>query len=68
MKNMRKWTALALILALMTVALPCAFGEDADTEAAASLRRLRLGSSVYSVMIDDDIVAGEMTEAQIADD
>lgn len=68
MKNMRKWTALALILALLTMALPCAFGEDADTEAVASLRRLRLGGSVYSVMIDDDIVAGEMTEAQIADD
>jgi len=40
--------------------------EDEPVEAARSLHRLRLGSSVYTVMIDDDYVTGELTEAGIA--
>lgn len=42
--------------------------EEADGEAVEEpdLRRLRLGSSVYTLMIADDFVAGELTEADIA--
>ena len=56
--------AVALMLALMLLAAACAFGEEeAETK---ELRRVRLGSSVYTVMIDEDFVAGELTEADIA--
>lgn len=42
--------------------------EEADGEAVEEpgLRRLRLGSSVYTLMIADDFVAGELTGADIA--
>ena len=39
---------------------------DPEAEEEADLRRLRLGSSVYTLMIDEDFVAGELTEADIA--
>lgn len=60
--------AVSLVLALL-VLVGCAFAEDAATEAEATgrdLTRLRLGSSVYTVMIDDDFIAEELTEAEIA--
>ncbi|MDO4866203.1 MAG: hypothetical protein Q4C10_06565 [Clostridia bacterium] len=47
----------ALMLALAS--LVGAFAEEETPE--ESLRRLRLGSSVYTVMIDDDFVRGEVT-------
>ncbi len=40
---------------------------DADAEEAQSLRRLHLGTSFYTVMIDDGFVAGDMTEEDIAE-
>ena len=63
MKMMRKWTALALALALLLATLPCAFGEAED-----SPRVLRLGNSGYSVLIDDYFVRGELSQADIEDD
>ncbi len=40
---------------------------EVDAEPAQSLRRLRLGTSFYTVMIDDGFVAGDMTEEEIAE-
>ncbi len=60
-KRMKRWVALAL--ALWLAALGCAFAEEAENRGQ---NRLRLGSSVYTVRIDDDFVAGELTEADIA--
>ena len=57
--------AIALMLALMLTMFACAIGEE-EAE-VTELRRLRLGSSVYTVMIDDDFVAGDLTEAQMDD-
>ena len=55
---------IALLLALALLAVSCAFGEE-ETD-ATGLRRLRLGSSVYTIMIDDDFVAGELTDEDVA--
>ncbi len=62
--NGRKKRILALALALALASLACAFAEEAPE--ASQTRRLRLGSSVYTVLIDDDFVAGELTEADVA--
>lgn len=62
----RKILSLALALALLLAALPCAFAEDAE-EWDEGLRRLRLGSSFYTVMIDDGFFLGDMTEEDVAD-
>ena len=66
MMNTRKLLSLALALALLLTAIPCAFAEDAE-EWDGGLRRLRLGSSFYTVMIDDDFFLGDMTEEDIAE-
>lgn len=60
MKITRKGTALALILALLLTALPCAFSEEAESSV-----RLCLGTSGYAVTIDDDFVLGELTQEEI---
>ena len=62
--NGRMKRILALALALVLASLACAFAEEAAE--APQTRRLRLGSSVYTVMIDDAFVAGELTEEDIA--
>lgn len=56
---------IALMLALMLLAVCCAFAEQEEAE-PDGLHRLRLGSSVYTLMIDDDFVAGDMTDADVA--
>ena len=63
MKNRMK-QIVALVLALMLATCACALGEE-EAE-ALDLQRLRLGSSVYTLMFDDDFVAGDLTEADIA--
>ena len=83
MKAIQKIMALALALALLLAALPCALGEEVDLEYDPELelegeyesepeeepdvRRLRLGTSFYTVMIDDGFVEGDVTEADIAE-
>ena len=59
----RKILCLALILALLVTALPFALGE---ADAAGQTRRLRLGSSIYTIEIDASYVYGEMTEEDVA--
>ncbi len=54
----------ALMLALVLASLVGAVAEEVAPE--ESLRRLRLGSSVYTVMIDDDFVRGELAEDDVA--
>ncbi len=59
----RKILCLALSLALLVTALPFALGE---ADAAGQTRRLRLGSSIYTIEIDASYVYGEMTEEDVA--
>lgn len=65
MTNMRKWRAVALALALLLAALPWAVAEDDGW--GDGPRRLRLGSSFYSVEVDEAFAPGEITEAERAD-
>ena len=58
----KRMLALALALALLLTCATCAVGEE-----AVALRRFTLGTSSYSVMIDDGFVEGDMTEEDIAD-
>ncbi|MBE5806937.1 MAG: ATP-binding protein [Clostridiales bacterium] len=58
----KRMLALALALALLLTCATCAVGEE-----AVALRRLTLGTSSYSVMVDDSFVEGDMTEEDIAD-
>ena len=59
-----KLFCLALCLALALSALPFALGE---AEAAGQMRRLRLGSSIYTIEIDGSFQYGPVTEADAAD-
>ncbi|MBQ8111067.1 MAG: hypothetical protein IJ124_12990 [Clostridia bacterium] len=59
---------LALTVALLLAVAACALGEETEQTEQTGLRRLRLGSSVYTVMIDDDFVSCDLTEEDIADD
>ncbi len=54
----------ALLLALALVAMGCAFAEEEIEPQAQS--RLRLGSSVYTLTLEGDFVAGELSDADIA--
>ena len=63
MKKWMKWT-LALVLVGALVSCACAFGEEAEEE--ESQRRLRLGSSEYTVMLGEGFTAGDLTVEQIA--
>jgi hypothetical protein len=53
---------LTLCLALLLAALPLALGE---AEAPAQTRRLRLGSSIYTLEIDDSFQYGDVTAADV---
>ena len=55
------------IIPALTAALETS-AEDFTQIPAADLKRLRLGSSPYTVMIDDDFVRGEVSEAGYDDD
>jgi len=55
---------LALCLALLLAAMPVALGEAA---APAQTRRLRLGSSIYTLEIDDSFDYGPVTEEDVAE-
>ena len=59
-----KLFCLTLCLALALAALPLALGE---AEAAGQTRRLRLGSSIYTIEIDGSFKYGPVTEADVAD-
>ena len=58
----------ALMLALVMATFVCALGEETEVEMEEeqSLRRLRLGSSVYTIMIDTDYTAGDLSDEAIA--
>ena len=63
-----KVLCLTLCLAMLLAALPLALGE---AEAPAQTRRLRLGSSVYTLEIDEsyqygDVTAADVEEGQVA--
>ena len=60
----RKVFCLALCLALLLAALPAAL---AEADAPAQTRRLRLGSSVYTIEVDASFGYGAVTEQDIAD-
>lgn len=64
MNSIKKWTALALTLLL--AALPCALAEDGEQDWATQ-RRLRLGSALYSVLIDNDYEAGELSDEDVVE-
>jgi len=66
MMKHRKILCLILCLALLVAPMTCAFGEEAERDEGK--RRLRLGSSFYSILIDDAFEEGDMTEADIADE
>ena len=71
MRKARRMLSLALCLAVLLAALPCALGEEAAEVAEAAgggTWRLRLGSSDYTIEIYDHYVYGEVTEDDIADD
>ena len=53
---------LTLCLAILLAALPLALGE---ADAPAQTRRLRLGSSVYTLEIDDSFQYGDVTAADV---
>ena len=59
----RKFLCLALSLALLLTAVPFALGEAG---ASGQIRRLRLGSSIYTIEIDASYVYGEVTEEDVA--
>ena len=58
----------ALMLALVMATFVCALGEETEVEMEEeqSMRRIRLGSSVYTVMIGTDYMPGELTDDAIA--
>ena len=58
-----KVLCLTLCLALLLAALPLALGE---TEAPVQTRRLRLGSSIYTIEIDSSYAYGKVTEEDAA--
>ena len=58
------FAAMALCLALLLAALPAALGE---AEAPTQVRRLRLGSSVYTIEVDASFGYGAVTDQDIAD-
>lgn len=55
---------LTLCLALLLAALPFALGE---ADEAQPTRRLRLGSSIYTIDIDSSFTYGRVTEADVAE-
>ena len=59
-----KLFCLTLCLTLLLTALPLALGE---AEATGQTRRLRLGSSIYTIEIDGSFKYGPVTEADAAD-
>ena len=65
MNGSKRLLSLALCLALLLAALPCAFAEEAP---ATGTRRLRLGSSIYTLEIDKSYEYGPMSDDEIADD
>ena len=58
-----KVLCLTLCLALLLAALPIALGE---TDAPGQTRRLRLGSSIYTIEIDSSYAYGKVTEEDAA--
>lgn len=59
-----KFFCLALCLALLLAALPFTLGEADDPH---QTRRLRLGSSIYTIDIDSSFTYGRVTEADAAE-
>ncbi len=59
-----KFICLTLCLTLLLAALPFALGEADDPQ---STRRLRLGSSIYTIDIDSSFTYGRVTEADVAE-
>lgn len=64
MRMCKKMLCLALSLALLLMAVSCALGEE---EAAKQTHRLRLGSSIYTIEIDDSFTYGVVTEEEAAE-